>query len=49
MGCGNLIFAHDNPFIRETLGACGYYFADADELTKAIHTAEENEDHCCPR
>jgi len=27
MGCGNLVFAHDNPFNRETLGSCGYFFA----------------------
>jgi hypothetical protein len=28
MGCGNLIFAHDNAFNRETLGPCGFYFAN---------------------
>jgi len=41
MGCGNLIFAHDNPFNRETLGPCGYYFANAPELTQAIDRAEQ--------
>lgn len=40
MGCGNLIFAHDNPFNRETLGNCGLYFADALELEKTIEGAE---------
>jgi glycosyltransferase involved in cell wall biosynthesis len=43
MGCGNLVFANDNPFNRETLGPCGYYFADAEELTNAIQAAESNE------
>ncbi len=48
MGCGNLIFAHDNPFNRETLGPCGYYFADANELTDAIRYAEESGDELQP-
>jgi glycosyltransferase involved in cell wall biosynthesis len=43
MGCGNLIFAHDNPFNRETLGPCGFYFANAPELTHAIDHAEQEE------
>lgn len=43
MGCGNLIFAHDNPFNRETLGPCGYYFANVPELTKAIDLAEQED------
>ena len=43
MGCGNLIIAHDNPFNRETLGPCGYYFANAPELTKAIDFAEQED------
>jgi glycosyltransferase involved in cell wall biosynthesis len=43
MGCGNLIFAHDNSFNRETLGVCGYYFANASELTKAIDFAEHED------
>jgi glycosyltransferase involved in cell wall biosynthesis len=43
MGCGNLIFAHDNPFNRETLGPCGYYFANVSELTKAIDFAEQED------
>lgn len=43
MGCGNLVFAHDNPFNRETLGSCGFYFANAEALTEAIQAAEENE------
>jgi len=42
MGCGNLIFAHDNVFNRETLGSCGYYFRDILELTLAIDHAEIN-------
>lgn len=41
MGCGNLIFAHDNPFNRETLGPCGYFFANDGELTQAIDLAEQ--------
>jgi glycosyltransferase involved in cell wall biosynthesis len=41
MGCGNLIFAHDNPFNRETLGPCGYFFANDRELTQAIDLAEQ--------
>jgi glycosyltransferase involved in cell wall biosynthesis len=40
MGCGNLIFAHDNPFNRETLAMCGLYFRDAAELEEAIEGAE---------
>lgn len=40
MGCGNLIFAHDNPFNRETLGTCGLYFGGVGELAEAIATAE---------
>jgi glycosyltransferase involved in cell wall biosynthesis len=40
MGCGNLIFAHDNPFNRETLGSCGYFFANDVDLTEAINLAE---------
>jgi glycosyltransferase involved in cell wall biosynthesis len=43
MGCGNLIFAHDNPFNRETLGLCGYYFTSVPELTKAIDLAEQED------
>jgi glycosyltransferase involved in cell wall biosynthesis len=41
MGCGNLIFAHDNPFNRETLGPCGYFFSNDVELTQAIDRAEQ--------
>ncbi len=40
MGCGNLIFAHDNPFNRETLGPFGFYFAGPQELTQVIEQAE---------
>lgn len=40
MGCGNLIFAHDNPFNREVLGECGMFFRNSNELTRAIHRAE---------
>jgi glycosyltransferase involved in cell wall biosynthesis len=43
MGCGNLIFAHDNPFNRETLGASGLYFKDAAELSLAIDSVEQKE------
>jgi glycosyltransferase involved in cell wall biosynthesis len=43
MGCGNLIFAHDNLFNRETLGPCGYYFVNSMELTQAIDRAEQEE------
>ena len=41
MGCGNLIFAHDNPFNRETLGPSGFYFANAIDLSFAIDRAEQ--------
>jgi len=44
MGCGNLIFAHDNIFNRETLGPCGIYFGNEPELTQAIDRAEREED-----
>jgi glycosyltransferase involved in cell wall biosynthesis len=43
MGCGNLIFAHDNPFNHETLGTCGFYFAKSPELTQAIDRVEKEE------
>jgi glycosyltransferase involved in cell wall biosynthesis len=43
MGCGNLIIAQDNPFNRETLGPCGYYFANVPGLTKAIDLAERED------
>ena len=36
MGCGNLVFAHDNPFNRETLGDSGLFFANPEELTRSI-------------
>lgn len=41
MGCGSLIFAHDNLFNRETLGSCGRYFSNELELTQAIDDAEQ--------
>lgn len=44
MGCGNLIFAHDNPFNRETLGGCGAFFANAGELTQAIDRMDQDAD-----
>ena len=40
MGCGNLIFAHDNMFNRETLGPSGLYFTNAINLSFAIDRAE---------
>jgi glycosyltransferase involved in cell wall biosynthesis len=43
MGCGNLIFAHDNSFNRETLDDCGLFFKDSAELTQEIDYAEKNE------
>jgi glycosyltransferase involved in cell wall biosynthesis len=43
MGCANLVFAHDNPFNRETLAQCGIYFRDATELAQAIDDAEQRE------
>jgi glycosyltransferase involved in cell wall biosynthesis len=43
MGCGNLIFAHNNLFNRETLGPCGLYFANVLELAQAIDHAEQEE------
>ena len=42
MGCGNLIFAHDNPFNRETLSSCGLYFADSAELAHGMDEVEMN-------
>lgn len=43
LGCGNLIFAHDNPFNRETLGPCGIYFANAPGLTQALDRVEQED------
>jgi glycosyltransferase involved in cell wall biosynthesis len=43
MGCGNLIFTHDNSFNRETLGPCGFYFANILKLTQAIDRAERED------
>jgi len=40
MGCGNLIFAHDNPFNRETLGESGLFFSSAQDLTRKIEEVE---------
>jgi glycosyltransferase involved in cell wall biosynthesis len=40
MGCGNLIFAHRNPFNLETLGPCGFYFENSTELARSIDRAE---------
>jgi glycosyltransferase involved in cell wall biosynthesis len=42
MGCGNLIFAHDNPFNRETLGSSAQFFASDRELTTNIELAEKD-------
>lgn len=42
MGCGNLIFAHDNPFNRETLANSGLYFGSPAELAEGIESAETN-------
>ncbi len=44
MGCGNLVFAHDNDFNRETLGTAGIYFDSIEDLTSKIEQAEEDED-----
>jgi glycosyltransferase involved in cell wall biosynthesis len=41
MGCGNLIFAHDNAFNRETLGSCGFYFQNTSQLTGIIDQLED--------
>jgi len=43
MGCGNLIFAHDNPFNRETIGLCGLFFKNIHELTQLIDWADEGD------
>lgn len=40
MGCGNLVFAHDNPFNRETLDGNGLFFLDEVELTSLLDKAE---------
>lgn len=40
MGCGNLIFAHDNPFNRETLREHGVYFNGPEDLAQEIDRAE---------
>lgn len=42
MGCGNLVFAHDNPFNRETLGSCGLFFHCGEALTQAIERVERD-------
>ena len=41
MGCRNLVLAHDNPFNRETLADCGFFFTRASDLTALIHQVEE--------
>jgi glycosyltransferase involved in cell wall biosynthesis len=41
MGCGSLIFAHDNLFNRETLGPCDCYFANPIALSLSIDRAEQ--------
>jgi glycosyltransferase involved in cell wall biosynthesis len=43
MGCGNLVFAHDNPFNRETLADSGIYFESIDDLTARIEWAEHSD------
>lgn len=43
MGCGNLVFAHDNPFNRENLGDHGLFFANPDELARAINRMERDD------
>jgi glycosyltransferase involved in cell wall biosynthesis len=40
MGCGNLVFAHDNPFNRETLDVHGLFFKNAQQLAALIDSAE---------
>jgi glycosyltransferase involved in cell wall biosynthesis len=40
MGCGSLVFAHDNAFNRETLGNSGLFFSNAQGLTEKIEAAE---------
>ena len=40
MACGNLIFAHDNPFNRETLSGSGLLFRDPNHLSDLIRGAE---------
>jgi glycosyltransferase involved in cell wall biosynthesis len=42
MACGNLIFAHDNPFNRETMDSCGLFFGSADHLSELIREAESD-------
>lgn len=42
MGCGNPIFAHDNPFNRETLRDSGLYFSSVAELTQIVDRADED-------
>ncbi len=42
MGCRNLVFAHDNPFNRETLGDCGIFFDCSPTLTQAIERVERD-------
>jgi len=41
MGCGNLIFAHDNPFNRETLQGNGMFFQDSAQLAILFNRAED--------
>ena len=43
MGCGNVVFAHRNPFNQETLAGTGIFFDGVDDLARAIDEAESNE------
>jgi glycosyltransferase involved in cell wall biosynthesis len=42
MGCANFIFAHDNPFNRETLGEAGRFFRSVEDLTRLIDEVDGN-------
>jgi len=44
MGCGNLVFAHDNRFNRETLAQTGIFFKTPLQLTRVISEAERRPD-----
>ena len=37
MACSNLIIAHDNPFNREVLRNCGFYFKTPSDLAATVN------------
>ncbi|MGD0095166.1 MAG: DUF1972 domain-containing protein [Terracidiphilus sp.] len=41
MACSSLVMAHDNPFNREVLGACGLYWSTPRGVTAMINAVDE--------